>query len=80
MAHGKGGVGSGSGGSWGGRGVQKAPRPARVWGRGGGEDSGQEGPSRKIWGVGAELGFLWGTQGCGGSRTRSDARASVHSF
>ena len=43
-------------------------------------DSGQEGPSRKIWGVGAELGFLWGTQGCGGSRMRSDTRASVHSF
>ena len=49
----------GRGGSWGCRGVQKAPRPARVWGRGGGgEDSGQEGPGRKIWAVGAELGFV----------------------
>lgn len=43
----------GRGGSWGGRGVQKAPRPARVSGRGGG---------RGQWAGGAQQEDL----GCGG--------------
>ena len=81
VARGEGGVGSGSGRFLAGQRGSESPSASPGVGEGrGGEDSGQERPGRKIWGVGAELGFLWGARGCGGSRTRSDSRASIRLF
>lgn len=58
MARGKGGVGLGSGRFLGVQRGSESPSASPGVGEGGGEDSGQEGPGRKIWAVGAELGFV----------------------